>query len=42
MSPWRRRYINLFELENEVKVNIDSATFLKVNFCVYVLPVALV
>lgn len=42
MSPWRQRYKNLFELEDQVKVKIDSGTFLNFNFFVYVLPVALV
>lgn len=42
MSPWRRRYKNLFEPENQVKVKIDCGIPLNFNFCVYVLPVALV
>lgn len=42
MSPWKQRYKNLFILENQVKVNIDSGTSLNFNFCVSVLPVALV
>lgn len=42
MSPWRQRYNNPFALENQAKVKIDSGTFSNLDFCVYVMPAALV